>query len=129
LIIYIKSVNKKEISMDCIFCKIAANQIPSEKVYESDNILAFRDIHPIAPEHILIIPKKHIPNVEGLSHEDNIHISDLFMAAKLISQKLSLSNKGYRLIINNGPAAGQEVFHIHMHMIGGKDSLGPMLNR
>lgn len=113
--------------MDCIFCKIASGQIPAEKVYESENILAFKDINPVAPEHILIIPKKHISNVEDITADDSMHVAELFFAAKEISSERSLADKGYRLIINNGKAAGQEVFHLHMHIIGGKNSLGPMI--
>jgi len=115
--------------MDCIFCKIAAGQIPSEKVYESENVLAFKDINPVAPEHILVIPKKHISNIEDISGDDSMDIAELFFAAKEISRERTLGNKGYRLIINNGKAAGQEVFHLHMHIIGGKNSLGPMISK
>lgn len=113
--------------MDCIFCKIASGQIPSEKVYESENVLAFKDINPVAPEHILIIPKKHISNVEDITGDDSIDVAELFFAVKEISRERTLSDKGYRLIINNGKAAGQEVFHLHIHIIGGKDYLGPMI--
>ena len=115
--------------MNCLFCKIASNQIPSEKVFESETILAFKDIRPVAPVHVLIIPKKHIPDVEGISDKDGSYFSDLFMAAKKISEDLSLSEMGYRLILNNGAAAGQEVQHIHVHLIGGKENLGPMISR
>jgi histidine triad (HIT) family protein len=113
--------------MDCIFCKIASGQIPSEKVYESQKILAFKDINPVAPEHILIIPKKHISNIEDLAVDDSEDIAELIFAAKEIAREHALSDKGYRLIINNGRAAGQEVFHLHMHIIGGKEYLGPMI--
>ncbi len=113
--------------MDCIFCKIASGQIPSEKVYESENVIAFKDINPVAPEHILIIPKKHISNIEDITGEDTPHITELFIAAKEISKERALIDKGYRIIINNGKSAGQEVPHLHMHIIGGKDHLGPMI--
>jgi len=113
--------------MDCLFCKIASGQIPSEKVYESENVLAFKDISPVAPEHILIIPKKHISNIEDITGDDSIDVAELFFAAKEISRERTLNEKGYRLIINNGKAAGQEVFHLHIHIIGGKDYLGPMI--
>lgn len=115
--------------MDCIFCKIASGQIPSEKVYESANVLAFKDISPVAPEHILVIPKKHISSIEDITGEDSLHVAELFMAAKEISRERTLTEKGYRLIINNGKAAGQEVLHLHMHIIGGKEHLGPMIAR
>ena len=113
--------------MDCIFCKIAAGEIPSVKVYESENVLAFKDINPVAPEHILIIPKKHISNIEDITGDDSMDIAELFLAAKEISRERTLVEKGYRLIVNNGKAAGQEVLHLHMHIIGGKDYLGPMI--
>lgn len=113
--------------MDCIFCKIAAGHIPSDKIYESENVLAFRDINPVAPEHILIIPKKHIENIEDISVEDSSELAELFFAAREISMEKTLHDKGYRLILNNGKAAGQEVFHIHLHLIGGKEHLGPMI--
>lgn len=113
--------------MDCIFCKIASGQIPSEKVYESENVLAFKDISPVTPEHILIIPKKHISNIESITGEDNNQMAEMFIAAKEISKERDLADQGYRLIINNGKAAGQEVFHLHMHILGGKEYLGPMI--
>ncbi len=113
--------------MDCIFCKIAAGQIPSEKVYESENVLAFKDISPVTPEHILIIPKKHISDIESITGDDNTNMAELFIAAREISRERDLAEKGYRLIINNGKAAGQEVFHLHMHILGGKEYLGPMI--
>ncbi|HOP29135.1 MAG TPA: histidine triad nucleotide-binding protein [Spirochaetota bacterium] len=113
--------------MDCIFCKIASGQIPSEKVYESERVLAFKDINPVAPEHILIIPKKHISDIEELNGDDSGDIAEILFAAKEIARERSLTEKGYRLILNNGKAAGQEVFHLHMHIIGGKDYLGPMI--
>jgi len=115
--------------MDCIFCKIASGEIPSEKVYESGKILAFKDINPVAPEHILIIPKKHISNIEELSVDDSADIAELLFAAKEIAREHVLNDKGYRLIINNGRAAGQEVLHLHVHIIGGKDYLGPMITK
>ncbi len=115
--------------MDCIFCKIISGEIPSEKVYENDTVFAFKDIRPVAPEHILVVPKKHIANIEEISLEDGKVLSDLFMAVKEIASARKLNDKGYRLILNNGKAAGQEVFHLHLHVIGGKDSLGPMISR
>jgi len=104
-----------------------SGQIPSEKVYENDTVLAFRDIRPVAPEHILVVPKKHIANIEELLPEDSKIIGELFVAIKEIASMKNLTDKGYRVILNNGKAAGQEVFHLHFHIIGGKDSLGPMI--
>lgn len=113
--------------MNCIFCKIASGEIPAQIVYENETVLAFNDISPITPEHILIIPKKHITSVDDITKADAGISSAMFEAAMEISKIKNLSGKGYRLIINNGKAAGQEVFHLHMHILGGKDTLGPML--
>jgi len=115
--------------MSCIFCKIISGEIPSEKIIETDDILAFRDINPAAPEHILIVPKKHIPNLEGTSGTDTEVLGKLFFAARDIAKERSVEKTGYRLILNNGKAAGQEVFHLHLHLLAGKESLGPMLAR
>lgn len=115
--------------MNCIFCKIIAGEIPSEKIFESEKVYAFKDIHPVAPEHILLVPKKHIENIEAVKDSDSDYLAELFLASKKIARERSLDEKGYRLILNNGKAAGQEVLHIHLHLVGGKDSLGPMLSR
>lgn len=113
--------------MDCLFCKIISGEIPCNKVAETENILAFRDIKPVAEEHILIIPKKHIPDIDTIDSNDSLYFSEMILAARDIADELGLNKKGYRLIINNGKAAGQEVFHLHLHLIGGKDNLGPMI--
>ena len=89
--------------------------------------MAFNDINPVAPEHILIVPKKHIESVDDISINDKDITSAMFDAVKEIAVVKNLSDDGYRLIINNGKAAGQEVFHLHMHILGGKKKLGPML--
>lgn len=115
--------------MDCIFCKIIAGEIPCEKVFETETILAFKDINPAAEEHILIIPKKHIESIDAIEENDSSYLSDMFLAARNIAQLRDLSRLGYRLIVNNGKAAGQMVFHLHMHILGGKESLGPMIGR
>ncbi|MFO7841370.1 MAG: histidine triad nucleotide-binding protein [Fidelibacterota bacterium] len=104
---------------DCIFCKIARKEIPSEKVYEDDHVYAFRDLHPQAPEHILIIPRRHIPRVEDVTEEDRELLGRLVVAAKNIAKELGLK-KGFRLVFNNGPDGGQEVEHIHLHLMGGR---------
>ena len=114
--------------MSCIYSKIIAGEIPSEKVLETDEIFAFRDINPAAPEHILIVPKKHVPNLEETVDEDSKVLAQMFFAARDIAKKQSLENTGYRLILNNGRSAGQEVFHLHLHLLGGKERLGPMLS-
>jgi len=113
--------------MNCIFCKIVSNDIPAKIVYENDTVLAFNDINPTAPEHILVIPKNHIGSVEEISSNDPEIIASMFEAVKEIAKIKNLNENGYRLIINNGKAAGQEVFHLHIHILGGRTNLGPML--
>ena len=115
--------------MDCIFCKIIAGEIPCEKVMETETILAFKDINPAAEEHILIIPKKHIESIDAIEESHSSYLSDMFIAARKIAEIKDLSRQGYRLIVNNGKAAGQMVFHLHMHIIGGRDNLGPMVGK
>jgi histidine triad (HIT) family protein len=114
--------------MECIFCKIASKVIPAQIIFENENILAFNDIKPAAPVHILIIPKKHIESIKDISSDDKDIIAGMFTAISEIADIKNLSDEGYRLIINNGKAAGQEVFHLHIHLLGGKKKLGPMLS-
>ncbi len=103
----------------CIFCKIIDRQIPSAIVYEEDNVLAFNDINPVAPVHVIIIPKAHIANVNDLTSENAYVVGNIHLAAKKIAAKLGIADKGYRLINNCGADAGQTVFHLHYHLIGG----------
>jgi len=104
---------------DCIFCKIIAKEIPAQIVYESENILAFPDIHPIAPVHILIIPKKHLESINDIADDDKELMGEMILAAKKISQDLSIAEKGYKLLFRVGDDGGQEVAHIHLHLLGG----------
>ena len=115
--------------MDCIFCKIISGDIPSEKVYENDKVIAFKDIAPQAPVHILVIPKTHIQNIDDLNDGNFNLMSDIFLAVKDIAKNNELDKMGYRIIINNGESAGQVVFHLHIHILGGKNNMGPMLLR
>ena len=115
--------------MTCIFCKIVSKEIPAQIVYENDTVLAFNDINPVAPEHILVIPKKHIASLDDISYDDKDISSAMLEAAKDIAKMKKLSEDGYRVIINNGSAAGQEVFHLHLHILGGKKKLCPMLSK
>ena len=111
---------------DCIFCKIVAGELPSEKVYADEWVTAFRDINPVAPTHILIVPNKHIASVNELAIEDETVIGHLFTTAKVLAEQEGIDQSGYRLIINTGPDAGQIVFHLHMHLIGGQKMRYPM---
>jgi len=104
---------------DCIFCKIANKGIPTEFLYEDDLVVAFRDINPIAPVHILVIPKKHIETVAKLSSGDEKTAGRMIMAAKKVAENLGISEKGYKLLIRVGEYGGQEVGHLHLHLLGG----------
>lgn len=111
---------------DCIFCKIAAGDIPSKKVYEDEDVLAFHDIHPAAPVHFLIIPKKHIATLADATEEDIPVMGKIMtLAGKLAKQQGC--DDGFRTIVNTGRVGGQEVYHIHVHILGGDRPLGPML--
>ena len=104
---------------DCIFCKIIKGEIPSNKVCEDDDILAFKDINPLAPVHILVIPKKHISCAKDITIEDEALIGRMFSVINKIADELKL-DKGYRIINNCGEDGGQEVMHLHFHLLGGK---------
>jgi len=105
--------------MSCIFCKIIDKKIPADIVYEDADILAFRDAHPIAPVHILVIPKKHIASVADISEKDTLLMGKLVATAKKIAEDLKISENGYKLLFRVGEHGGQEVGHIHLHLIGG----------
>ncbi|PIP27476.1 MAG: histidine triad nucleotide-binding protein [Candidatus Moranbacteria bacterium CG23_combo_of_CG06-09_8_20_14_all_39_10] len=104
---------------DCLFCKIAQKEIPAEIVFEDDEILAFKDIHPLAPTHILIIPKRHIATINDLAEGDVELMGRMIVAGKKIAAQLQISEKGYKLLFRVGEWGGQEIAHIHLHLIGG----------
>ena len=108
---------KKE---DCIFCKIINKEIPSTIVYEDDEVIAFEDINPIAPVHVLIIPKEHIEMVTELNEENSKFLPKIYLIANKIAEIKGIKEKGFRIIVNCGEDGGQEVHHIHFHLIGGK---------
>ena len=113
--------------MDCIFCQIVAGEIPTDILYQDEEVIAFGDIHPIAPTHLLIIPKKHIPSLAHLSEEDLPLIGHLVNIANQLARKEGIAEGGYRLVINCGEQGGQLVPHLHIHLIGGRrlsDELG-----
>ena len=105
---------------DCIFCKIIAGELPSDIVYRDNEIIAFRDINPIAPVHQLIIPRKHIPSIRNLKDKDLSLLGQMTLVANQLAEKEGLAERGYRLIINCGDEAGQTVHHLHMHLLGGR---------
>lgn len=106
--------------MNCLFCKIVNREIPADIVYENERILAFRDIHPQAPVHILIIPKKHIAGLNDITPADNALLGEMLIVARELAAKENISVEGYRVNINCGPNAGQAVAHIHFHLLGGR---------
>jgi len=110
--------------MDCIFCKIAAGEIPSDFVHKDDEILAFRDIQPLAPTHILIIPKKHIASLVDLDDSDLPLTARMVKVANDLARKEGIAEKGYRLVINTGKDGTQIVQHLHLHLIGGRQLSG-----
>ena len=105
---------------DCIFCKIIKKEIPSNVVYEDSEILAFRDINPAAPVHILVIPKKHIISVADIKNEDELLIGKIYTVINKIAQDEGINQNGFRVITNCGEDGGQEVKHLHFHILGGK---------
>lgn len=111
--------------MDCIFCKIIQGELPSKKVYEDDNVLAFHDIQPVAPVHILFIPKKHIHSMDAVASDEWSLIADIHKAAQHVARDLGIAESGYRLLNNCGPDSGQVVFHLHYHLLAG-EKLGPL---
>jgi histidine triad (HIT) family protein len=104
---------------DCLFCKIRDGAIPAKQVYQDDRAIAFRDINPQAPTHILIIPRKHIASVDDITDEDNALVGHLHQVAAKLAKEENLTN-GYRTLFNTGNDAGQTVFHLHLHLVGGR---------
>lgn len=110
---------------DCIFCRIIEGSIPSKKVYEDECCLAFHDIRPQAPTHLMIIPKKHIPTINDITEDDKPLLGHLVLIAKKLAKEMNIDESGYRLIYNINQAGGQEVFHIHLHLLGGRQMAWP----
>ena len=107
-------------SDDCIFCKIAAGEIPAEKVYEDDLVVGFRDLNPQAPTHVLLIPRKHIAGLNDLQAEDEVIVGRLERAAAKVAADEGFAESGYRTVINCNDDGGQTVFHLHLHLLGGR---------
>lgn len=105
---------------DCIFCKIVKGEIPNNQVYKDEQVTAFRDLNPAAPTHILIVPNKHIDSVNFMIADDEPLIGHLFFAAKQIAAQEGLADEGFRLVVNTNAHGGQTVFHIHLHLLGGR---------
>jgi histidine triad (HIT) family protein len=113
------------VSDDCLFCKMVTGDIPCDVVYSDDDVLAFRDINPAAPTHILIIPKKHIASVADAGAEDEALMGKLLLRANDIAEQEGLTADGFRYVINTGGHGGQTVFHIHLHILGGRQMVWP----
>lgn len=111
--------------MDCLFCKISQKEIPAEVVYEDDHILAFRDIRPRAPVHILIIPKLHLATANEIEPEHSALIGQMVYVAKLLAIENEVDESGYRLVMNCNKDSGQEVFHLHLHLLAGRHMTWP----
>jgi histidine triad (HIT) family protein len=105
----------------CLFCRIASGEITAKKVYEDDQVVAFHDINPQAPTHVLVIPRKHIATLDALTDADAMTVGTLVTRTAALARELHLENDGYRIVANNGEAAGQTVFHIHFHLLGGRN--------
>jgi len=110
---------------DCLFCKIAAGAIPADIVHQDDQVVAFRDVAPKAPTHVLLIPRQHIPSVAELSGVDSEMLGRLFSVAAQVARDAGLTKSGYRMVTNSGAGAGQSVFHLHFHLLGGRSMSWP----
>ena len=105
----------------CLFCRIAAGEIPAKKVYEDNDVVAFNDINPQAPTHVLVVPRKHIASLDEMTDADTQIVGTVLQRAAQIARDLQLTSDGYRVVVNTGEAAGQTVFHIHFHLLGGRN--------
>lgn len=110
---------------DCLFCKIRDGEIPASIIFENEHVLAFEDVNPQAPVHILIIPRKHIATINDLQSDDGVLVGQLYMAAKKIAQEKGVADEGYRTVINCNQKAGQTVFHLHLHLLAGRAMTWP----
>ena len=106
---------------DCIFCKIAAGEIPAAKLYDDGEVVIFRDINPEAPVHLLVIPRRHIPTLNDLDAADAALVGRLYLAGQQVAAELGVAESGYRTVINCNRDAGQIVFHVHMHLLAGRE--------
>lgn len=111
--------------MDCLFCKIVRREIPAKVVFENEALLAFHDIRPQAPTHLLVIPKSHIATINDVQNEDSMLLGSMILCAKQLAQQKDFNEQGYRLIFNVNSDGGQEVYHIHLHVLGGRQMTWP----
>lgn len=111
--------------MSCIFCKIVAGEIPARMVTENEHVVAFHDLNPVAPTHVLVIPRKHLVSVHDASPDDQAMLGSLMLTAQQVAEMSGLGPEGYRLVVNTGKNGGQSVFHLHLHVIGGRPMAWP----
>jgi histidine triad (HIT) family protein len=119
------AVTEKDQASECLFCKIAAREIPAEIVHETDHVVAFRDINPKAPTHILLIPKEHISSVAAVADDHGGLVAEILQAAAHLAEAEGIHQSGWRLVTNVGPDAGQSVPHLHFHLLGGRGMSWP----
>jgi len=110
---------------DCLFCKMVSGEIKPDTVYEDDDVLAFRDINAQAPTHVLVVPKRHIATINDLNGDDAELVGKLYLAAKQVAEQDGIAEAGFRTVMNCNAGAGQSVFHIHLHVLGGRNMLWP----
>lgn len=120
-----KNSQKGKNMKDCLFCKIVAKEIPANIVFEGDTLIAFHDIRPQAPTHIQIIPKRHISTINDCVLDDAQLIGQMILTAKMLAAQLGFDEQGYRLVFNINPSGGQEIYHIHLHLLGGRQMMWP----
>lgn len=111
--------------MGCLFCKLVSREIPAQIVFENDRVLAFKDINPAAPTHALVIPKKHVAGIHDATAGDAALLGELLLSARNVAEDLGLAEGGYRVVVNQGADAGQSVFHLHVHVLGGRQMAWP----
>lgn len=121
----INSITRGKVMSDCLFCKIIDKEIPGDIVFESDEILAFNDITPQAPHHVLIIPKIHIATLNDLENKDRLVVGEMVKTASTLASEFGIAETGYRTVFNCNAEAGQTVFHIHLHLLGGRQMTWP----
>jgi histidine triad (HIT) family protein len=109
----------------CLFCKVAKKEIPAKILFEDDDLVAFWDIKPMAPKHALVIPKRHVESLNHVSSDDAALLGKLLVAAKRVASEAGIEASGWRAVVNNGPDAGQSVFHVHVHVLGGRSMAWP----
>ncbi|MDP0589130.1 MAG: histidine triad nucleotide-binding protein [Candidatus Endonucleobacter bathymodioli] len=111
--------------MNCLFCKMVEGEIPTDKVFEDDDVLAFKDINPAAPSHVLIIPKKHISTLNNVAPDEQMLMGKIMLTACRLASELGIADDGYRVVMNCNSQGGQSVYHIHLHLLGGRQLQWP----